>query len=99
MSGGLDALRIPRLAAPVLGVGGRRIVMSFPPDRAVRTKSHVRKNRVPVKHGKRIRIRVRTGPWSDAEKSCLGIDCPEPSIRTYAQPGNIIADRVDLPAL
>src|SRR5690242_5763717 len=99
MSCGMAALRIPRLAAPVLGVGGRRIVMSFPPDCAVRTKSDVSENRVPVKHRKRIRIRMRTGPRSDAEKSRLGIDRPEPSIRTYAQPGNIIADSVDLPAL
>ena len=38
-------------------------------------------------------------PGATPKKPASGINRPKPAVRTDAQPGDIIADRVDLPSL
>src|SRR5438046_3168761 len=46
-----------------------------------------------------VRVRPRTGPRRKAEVALLGIDGPETAVGPDVQPGDVLADRVHLPAL
>src|SRR6266511_6373773 len=93
------ALRVPWLAAPIHSVAGDGIAMTFPPDGSVRSQRHVGENAVSRDRPHCVAVSVRTGARRDAETAGFRIDRPKPAVRTDAQPGNIIADGVDLPAL
>ena len=73
--------------------------MTFPPDRSVGSQRHVRENSVSRDRPHGVSVGVRTGARRDAETAGFRIDRPKPTVLTDAQPGNIIADGVDLPAL
>src|SRR6267142_224092 len=94
----LTALWTPGFATPVIGVARRRIIVAFPPNRAVGAQSDVGKNRVPFNRRHGVRVGLGAGAGCDAEEAGFRIDRPEPSIRAYAQPGNIVADGMNLPA-
>ena len=98
MRGGTTAFRIPRFAAPVDGIVRHRIIVTFPPHRAILAQRHIGEDGILFHSLHRVRIGVRAGSRRDAKESRLGIDRPESAVIAHTQPGNIIADGMDLPA-
>jgi hypothetical protein len=94
----IAAVGIPRLAAPVLSVIGRRVVVPFPPDRPIRSERDVGKNGIFLDHRHCVGVRLRPGPWGDAEEARLRIDRPKPAVGADPQPRDIIAEGMNFPA-
>src|SRR5213082_896463 len=86
------------MAAPIDRVRRRRAVFPFPPDIALIGECDVCEERVVLNRLHRVRIRFVTRPGHDAEISVLGIDRVKPSVRADLHPGDVVADRGDLPA-
>ena len=92
----MAAFRIPRLAAPILRVVGHRIIVAFPPNRAVIAQRDVSENRVSSSpFCTRVGVGVRAGSRRHAEKTRFRIDRPEPAIGADAQPRDIVARRCE----
>src|SRR4029077_12242745 len=98
MSCRMAALGIPRFATPVFGGGRRWIIVSLPPNRPIGSQRDVGKDRVFLDGLHRVQISLRSGSRRNAEKSSFWIDSPKSPIGTDAQPGNVVADGVDLPS-
>ena len=47
----------------------------------------------------RVRVRLRRRARRDAEEAGLGVDRPQPAVGAEPHPGDVVADRPDLPAL
>ena len=92
------ALRIPRFAAPVDGIVGHGVIVTFPPHCAILAQRHIGKYSIPFHGLHRIGIGIRSSSGSNAEETGLGVDRPESAVISHTQPGNIIADGMDLPA-
>src|SRR6185503_8335125 len=79
--GGL-VFAIPRCALPVREIGGRILVLAFPPWNAVRIDGDVREDRVLLNSFERGGIRVGTRAGHYAEEASLGIYSPQPTVGT-----------------
>ena len=62
-------------------LGRRRIVVPFPPRRAVGPQRHVGEDRVALDHVERGRIRLPARPGHDAEEPGFRVHRPQPSVR------------------
>ena len=92
MRGLLRRRRRPRPSLPVERLGRRRIVVPFPPRRAVGPQRHVRVDRVALDHVEGVRVRLAARAGHDAEESGFRIHRPQPSVRAGPQPGDVVAD-------
>ncbi len=94
----LGRRRRPRASLPVERLGRRRIVVPFPPRRAVWPQRDVRVDRVAPDHveGRRVRPAARSG--RDAEEAGLGVHGPQAAVVARAQPRDVVADRAGFPA-
>src|SRR5438445_98517 len=68
---GMTALRIPWFAPPVLSVSRHRIIMTFPPDGAVRSKRDVGEDCVILDHLHGVLIGLGTGARRNSKESCF----------------------------
>src|SRR5262245_36009466 len=93
------AFGVPGLAAPIQSVVRHGIIVAFPPDGSVWSQRDVGENGVSCDRLHGVAIGIRTSPRRDAEATGFRIDCPKSAVLADAQPRNIIADGVDLPAL
>ena len=89
----------PFLALPVGELRGRRVGHAFPPDVAVRRQGDVREDAVVRHRRHRVRVRLVARARRDAEEAELRIDRIETTVGTRLDPGDVIADRRDLPAV
>ena len=102
LAAGLAVFRRPVLALPVDQVlRGLALVLfhAFPPDVAVIGQGHVGKDHVLVQAGHAVRVGQRVGARSHAKIAGFRVDCVQLAIRTRLDPGDVVADRGDLPAL
>ncbi len=89
----------PVVAVPVDQV--RRLLLghALPPDVAVVGPGAVGEDRVGLDRADRVRIGVLAGARRHAEEASLGIDRVQPPVRAELHPRDVIADRLDRPAL
>ena len=76
--------RRPRPPLPVERLGRRRIVVPFPPRRAVGPQRHVREDRVALDHVERGRIGLPARAGDHAEEARFRVHRPEPAVRCRA---------------
>ena len=98
MRGLLARRRRPRAALPIERVRRRRVVVPFPPRRAIGTKRGVRENRIALNHVGRGGVRLPAGARQHAEKSGFRIHCPETAVFTGPNPRDVVANCKGLPA-
>ena len=98
MRGLLGGGRRPRPALPVDGLGRRRVVVPFPPRRAVGPQRDVGVDRVAANHLERRGVGLVARARRDAEEPGLRVHGPQPAVRPGAQPRDVVADGPDLPA-
>ena len=82
-----------------IACAGGGAIFAFPPDIAVVGQRDIGVERVALDRFHRVRIRFVTGPGNHAEIAVLRIDGVEPAILADLHPGDVVADRRDLPAL
>ena len=88
----------PVVAVPVDRVRRRLAGHALPPDVAVVGLGAVGEDRVARDHVDRVRVRARAGAGRDAEEPGLGVDRVQPAVLAELHPGDVVADRLDLPA-
>ena len=71
---------------------------AFPPRLVVGRQRDVGEDRVVVDHLVGVAVGLRAGARHDAEEARLGVDRAQPAVRAQVQPGDVLADRPDLPA-
>ena len=99
MGGVAAASRRPALALPVGQVGRSLLGHAFPPDVAIVGQGDIREDGVGPDRLHRIWIRIVGGARGDAEETGLGIDGVQAAVGAGLQPGDVVAERGDLPAL
>ena len=96
---GSSRLRGPVAALPVGQVRRRLVGHALPPDVAVVGERDVGEHRVALGDGAhRVRVGVPAGAGRDAEQAELGVQGVEPAVLAEAHPGDVVAERLDLPA-
>jgi hypothetical protein len=95
----LAVFRRPRLSLPVGEPRGRLVGHAFPPHVAVFSEGDIGVDDVLAKHLHRVRVRLLRRPGRDAEEARLGIDGAKPPVLSGLDPGDVFADRRDLPPL
>mmetsp|Transcript_878 Transcript_878/g.2015 ORF Transcript_878/g.2015 Transcript_878/m.2015 type:complete len:634 (+) Transcript_878:965-2866(+) len=103
-AGGLGDLGCPVLALPVDQVGRKGLVRrvglhAFPPHVAVVGQRHVREDHVAVQAGHAVRVGLVVGARRDTEIAGLGVDGSQRAVGLRLDPGDVVADGRDLPAL
>ena len=96
-AGGLGVGR-PVLAVPVDRVRGRLAGHPLPPDVAVVGLGAVGEDRVALDRLQRVGVGLVAGAGGDAEEAGLGVDRVEAAVGAELHPGDVVADRLDLPA-
>ncbi len=72
---------------------------ALPPDVTVVGQRDVGEHRVAdVDRAHRVGVGLLVGARCDAEEAVLRVDRPQPAVRTDAHPGDVVAQRLDLPA-
>ncbi len=98
VAGELADVGRPVLALPRRGVG-RGVLQALPPDVAVVGQRDVGEHRVAHVDGlHRVGVGVLVGAGRDAEEAVLRVDGPQPAVLADPHPGDVVADRLDLPA-
>ena len=92
-------IRCPVIPAPVYGVIGRITIHAFPPNVTVIGQGYVGEDAVLLDGFHRARVGFVGGAGRNAEVTGFRIDGIQVAIITRLDPGNIITDRRDLPAL
>ncbi len=94
----------PWIAAPVQRFGRWNVRHAFPPDvtgglAALRDQGDVGEDAVGAQRCHGVGIGLFGGAGSDAEEACLGIDGAELAGGVRLDPGDVVADRPDLPTI
>ena len=88
-----------RIVGPSLPVEyGLSLVEAFPPGLVVFRERDVRENRVAPDHLVGVQVGLFVGARHHAEVTRFRIDGPQAAVRPRMQPGDVVADRPDLPA-
>ena len=88
-----------RVVGTALPVGHRGAALeALPPGLAVGGDRHVGKDRVAADHLVGVAVGVLIGAGHHAKVAGLRVDGPQPAVRPGVQPGDVVADRPDLPA-
>ena len=90
-------LRGPVAPAPIDRVGRRLRRQALPPHVAVIRLGAVGEDRVAADRVDRVRVRDRARARGDAEEARLGVDRVQLAILAELHPGDVVADRLDLP--
>ena len=77
----------------------RLLAHPLPPDIALIGQADIGEDGVSLDGVHRHRVAVVGGAGSDAEESRLGVDGAEPAVGARLNPGDVVADTGDLPAL
>src|SRR5215831_12544070 len=95
----LRYLRSPPLSLPVEAFLRGFIGHAFPPHATIWRKRNIRENAVlcESRHGIGVGLWGSTG--RDAKKACLRIDGSQPTVFVRPNPGDVIANGPNLPAL
>ena len=94
----LAALGRPGRAVPVGQLRRRLGRHALPPHVALGGQRRVGEDGVAPQRGHRVGVRRVARAGRDAEEAGLGIDRVEPAVLAEAHPGDVVADRLDLPA-
>ena len=89
----------PVLALPVGHVGRGLVGHALPPDVAVVGQRGVGEDAVAVEREDGVGVGVGVGARRDAEEAGLGVDGVEAAVGAELHPADVVADRLDLPAL
>ena len=89
----------PVLALPVDAVRGRFLRHAFPPDIAVVGQRDVGVDDVGLERRHRVVIGFLRCSWRDAKETCLGVDGVELAVLARLDPGDVVADRGNFPAV
>ena len=86
----------PGVPLPVDKIRGGFFRKFFPPHRTVfRIVSNVREDRAFLRSGKRVRVGMFVRAGGNAEETVFGVCRPQSAVFAYADPGNIVAHRLD----
>ena len=101
MGSGMLAVRVrfgrPGIALPVDEVGGRLFGQLLPPHGVVfGVISDVGEDGALLGRRQRVGVGMLVGAGRDAEEPVFGVGCPEPSVLAHADPGDVVADRLNL---
>ena len=99
VGGGRARLGGPVLALPVGQVGRRLVGHALPPDVAVVGQRRVGEDAVAVEREDGVGVGVGVGARRHAEEAGLGVDGVELAVGAEFHPADVVADRLDLPAL
>ena len=80
-------------------LGGRLVGHALPPDAALGRERDVGEDGVLRERGHGVGIGLCAGAGSDAEEAGLGIDGAELAVGVGLDPGDVVADGPDLPAV
>ncbi len=97
VGGGRVGLGRPFVAAPVDGVLGRLAGQALPPHVAVVGLGAVGEHRVARDGVDRVGVGARARARGHAEEAGLGVDRVELAVGAELHPGDVVADRLDLP--
>ena len=95
----MGALRRPVLALPVDEMRRRLLRHAFPPHVAVVGQRDVGEDDVFLQGRHGIEVGLFGGAGGDAEIAVFGVDGAELAIRAGFDPGDVVADGGDLPAI
>ena len=93
------ASRYPGLPRPIGQNRRRDLGHPLPPHITLRRLSNISENRIALNCLHTIRIRLRTGARGNAEIPRFRIDSVKMSVLARLDPGNILTDGFDLPAV
>src|SRR5438552_1388129 len=88
----------PGVTLPVGQVVGEGAIHSFPPHAPIVSQRYVGENRVLLDGGHGVRVGLVFGAWGDSKVAGLWIDRPEAAVGSNVDPGDVLTDRIDLPA-
>ena len=80
-------------------MGWRGFGHSFPPDIAIIGQGYIGKDRIAANRGHRVGIRLVRSAGGDAKETCFWIDRIDLAIGAGLDPGNIVTNRRDFPAI
>src|SRR5271156_5143298 len=89
----------PLISPPINQLPRRRIGHTLPPDAALGRKSNISEDGVLGQRRHRIWISLRAGARSHAKKTSLRIDGAKLAFGIRLDPGNVVSNGPDLPAL
>ncbi|MNQ64064.1 hypothetical protein D3C85_784680 [compost metagenome] len=99
VSGGLARRRIMRLTLPVGQARRRFLGQAFPPDVAVSGQGDVGEDGVLRQGLERVQIGVAAGAGRHAEEARLRVYGVQTTVLAETHPGDVVADRLGLPAV
>ena len=77
--------------------GGRLILQPLPEHTSIRRGSHVGEYRVGLDGSHGVGVRLHIGPGRHTKETILGVDGPEPTVRTKSHPRNVVPYQLRLP--
>src|SRR6185312_1056696 len=89
----------PLISLPVETLSRWLIRHAFPPDAALGGQGHVREDGVLSQRNHGVGIRLRRGTRRHSKETRLGIDSVQATVSIWLDPGDVIADGPNLPAL
>ena len=98
-AGLLCDFRSPGLAAPIETLGGWRVGHALPPDAAVGRERDVGEDGVARQGRHGVGVGLGAGAGRYAEEAGLGVDGAELAAFVGLDPGDVVADGPDLPAV
>ena len=85
------------MAQPIDEVRGSGLRKAFPPHGVVgRVEGDVGEDGALPRRGERVGVGMVVGAGRDAEEAVLGVDRPKPTVLADADPGDVVAHRLDL---